>query len=140
MTEESIPTHDQLAGAIVKLRDEIAKIKKEADKKIDKLKEDKEKMESYLRDHCVKNKIKSINTDNGTIMCRLDRKIGTTDWPAFYDWVVENDAFDCLEKRIKQSAMNEFIEEHKEEIKENPDKMPNGLVTNAEYKIIVRRS
>ena len=97
MTEESIPAHDQLAGAIVKLRDEIAKIKKEADKKIDKLKEDKEKMESYLRDHCVKNKIKSISTDSGTIMCRLDRKIGTTDWPAFYDWVVENDAFDCLE-------------------------------------------
>jgi hypothetical protein len=143
MTEESIPTHDQLAGAIVKLRDEIKRIQKEADKKIAKLQEDKEKMESYLRDYCIKNKSKSISTENGTIMCRLVRKVGTTDWPAFYAWVVENDAFDCLEKRIKQSTMNQLIEEHEEwegEKSKNPIEIPDGLVTNSEYKIVVRRS
>ena len=46
MTEEVKASLGQLAGAVVKIRDEMSKIQKEADKKIAKLKEDKEKIEA----------------------------------------------------------------------------------------------
>jgi len=48
MTEEVKASLGQLAGAVVKIRDEISKIQKEADKKIAKLKEDKEKVGEAL--------------------------------------------------------------------------------------------
>ena len=55
MTEEVKASLGQLAGAVVKIRDEMSKIQKEADKKIAKLKEDKEKI------------ISKVNTADGQI-------------------------------------------------------------------------
>ena len=133
MTEEVKASLGQLAGAVVKIRDEISKIQKEADKKIAKLKEDKEKIEAHLQEHCLEHDVMSVKTESGTIMCQVQRKIWTANRPAFYEWVVRNDAFDCLEKRIKQSTMNQFMEE-------NPDEIPEGINVDAGYKIVVRRS
>ena len=53
MTEEADSILDNLPELLVKIRDEISKIQKEADKKIDKLKEDKEKIEAHLQEHCL---------------------------------------------------------------------------------------
>jgi len=133
MTEEIKASLDQLAGAVVKIRDEISKIQKEADKKIDKLKTDKEKIEAHLQAHCLEHDVTSVKTNSGTIMCQVQRRVWTANWPAFYEWVVKHDAFDCLEKRIKQSTMNQFMEE-------SPDDIPAGINIDAGYKIVVRRS
>jgi len=75
MTEEVKASLGQLAGAVVKIRDEMSKIQKEADKKIAKLKEDKEKIEAHLQEHCLEHDVMSVKTESGTIMCQVQRKI-----------------------------------------------------------------
>jgi len=140
-TEEPTIDLDQLAGAVIKIRDEMAKIQKEADKKIAKLKKDREKIEAYLQDHCLKfgsGKSMSVNLDSGTVMLQIKDKWWTSDWPAFYEWVVENDAFDCLEKRIKQSSIRQFIDDNPTD-KDESVPLPNGIKNDSVYKIVVRR-
>ena len=141
MTEETEYDFEQLAEAVIKIREEISKIQKEADKSINKLKEDREKIEAHLQAHCLKHgkgKTMSVSLGNTTTMLKTRDKWWTSDWNAFYEWVVENDAFDCLEKRIKQSGMRQFIDENPTD-KEESLSLPYGIKNDSSYKIVVRR-
>ena len=80
----------------------------------------------------------SVSLGNTTTMLQTRDKWWTSDWNAFYEWVVENDAFDCLEKRIKQSGMRQFIDENPTD-KEESLSLPYGIKNDSSYKIVVRR-
>tara|TARA_R110000824_G_scaffold305445_3_gene493262 strand:+ start:499 stop:933 length:435 start_codon:yes stop_codon:yes gene_type:complete len=141
MTEETDLDLELLAETVIKIREEIAKVQKEADKKINKLKQDREKIEAHLHAHCLKvgkGKSMSVSLGNTTTMLQTRDKWWTSDWNAFYEWIVENNAFDCLEKRIKQSGMRQFIEENPSDA-EGSIPLPYGIKNDSSYKIVVRR-
>ena len=124
---------DQIAAAVIKIRDEISKIKKEADKKINSLEEDKERLDSYLAKKLNEVGAETIKTPSGIIMLKPKHRYSTTDWENLYEFIGKNNAYHLLEKRVHQTNMSEFLED-------NPDNHPKGLNIFTETKIIIRRS
>ena len=117
---------EQIAAAIVAIRDEITKINKEADKKVKALEHEKEALEKYCDQKLEQAGAETVKTASGTIMRQEKTRFTTEDWE-------DNDAFELLEKRIHQTNMRRFLED-------NPDKEPKGLNAFRETKIVVRRS
>tara|TARA_R100001443_G_scaffold24510_2_gene36920 strand:- start:4108 stop:4515 length:408 start_codon:yes stop_codon:yes gene_type:complete len=124
---------EQIAAAIVAIRGEITKINKEADKKINALKEEKGKLEDYAEKVMEQLGSSSVKTKSGTLISQEKRRYSTTDWDNFYRVVADNDRFDLLEKRISQKNFDNFLEE-------NPDKKPKGINVFVETQITVRSS
>ena len=124
---------EQVAIAIIAIRDEVASINKEADKKIKELEREKEKLERYCADKLEQLGSESVKTKSGTIMRQDKVRYSSTNWEEFYTLMKEEDRFELLEKRIHQTNFKEFLEE-------NPDKEPKGLNIFRETKITVRRS
>ena len=124
---------EQVAAAIVAIRDEITKINKEADKKVKALDREKEALEKYCDQKLEQSGLESAKTASGTIMRQERVRFTTEDWERMYRFIEDNDAFELLEKRIHQTNMRRFLED-------NPDKEPKGLNAFRETKIVVRRS
>ena len=123
---------EQVAIAIIAIRDEVASINKEADKKIKELEREKEKLERYCADKLEQLGSESVKTKSGTIMRQDKVRYSSRNWAEFYTLMKEEDRFELLEKRIHQTNFKEFLEE-------NPDKEPKGLNVFRETKITVRR-
>ena len=124
---------EQIAAAIVAIRDEITKINKEADKKVKGLEREKEALEKYCDQKLESAGAETVKTASGTIMRQEKIRFTTEDWEKMYQFIEDNDAFELLEKRIHQTNMRRFLED-------NPDKEPKGLNAFRETKIVVRRS
>ena len=124
---------EQVAAAIVAIRDEITKINKEADKKVKALEREKEALEKYCDQKLEQSGVESAKTASGTIMRQERVRFTTEDWERMYRFIEDNDAFELLEKRIHQTNMRSFLED-------NPQKEPKGLNAFRETKIVVSRS
>lgn len=130
---EEEPSLDQICAAHLKIRDEIAKIRKDADRKVSRLEEDKAKLDAFLANKLQGMGVTSAKTSSGTIMLSEKRRFSTTDWETMFRFIGDNDAFELLEKRIHQTNMRTFLEE-------NPDNHPKNLNVFSESKITIRKS
>lgn len=75
----------------------------------------------------------SIKTDHGTVIRTEKVKPSAADWSAFYAWIVADpDRFEALEKRIKSTFIQQFMEE-------NGGALPPGVNVHREYEVAVRR-
>ena len=59
-------------------------------------------------------------------------KYWTSDWERMYEFILEHDIPELLDKRLNQTNLKQFLEE-------NPDVMPKGLNIDNEYVISVRK-
>ena len=124
---------EKLAEIYVKIRDARASLKERFEEEDTVLKEQLDTLAGKMLELCKDIDADSIRTSAGTIIRKVDTRYWTTDWDAMYQFVEENDAFPLLEKRIHQTNMKQFLEEH-------PDKLPVGLQADSKYTIVVRRS
>ena len=74
----------------------------------------------------------TIRTPYGTISRKTTTRFGTNDWGSFYEMVTKYDAPYLFEKRIMNTAMEEFLQAH-------PEAEPPGLTKNVFYVISVRK-
>ena len=123
----------KLAEIYVKVRDARNALKERFEEEDTVLKEQLDTLAGKMLELCKDIDADSIRTTAGTIIRKVDTRYWTTDWDAMYQFVEENDAFPLLEKRIHQTNMKQFLEEH-------PDKLPVGLQADSKYTIVVRRS
>ena len=137
MNDTTVVTPDvsaeKLAEIYVKVRDARNALKERFEEEDTVLKEQLDTLASKMLELCKDIDADSIRTSAGTIIRKVDTRYWTTDWDAMYQFVEENDAFPLLEKRIHQTNMKQFLEEH-------PDKLPVGLQADSKYTIVVRRS
>lgn len=137
MNDTTVVTPDvsaeKLAEIYVKVRDARAALKERFEEEDTVLKEQLDTLATKMLELCKDIDADSIRTSAGTIIRKVDTRYWTTDWDAMYQFVEENDAFPLLEKRIHQTNMKQFLEEH-------PDKLPVGLQADSKYTIVVRRS
>ncbi len=123
---------NQLTGAHIKVRDARAALKREFEASDGELKAAQEKIEAKMLAFLNDSGTTSAKTDSGTFYKQEDLIPAGADWNAFYGWIVENDAFDALERRIKKTFIKEYIESHDGEV-------PPGVSVFREYVIRVRR-
>ena len=123
----------KLVKAHIKLRDARSAAKKKFDAEDDILKASQEKLEAMMLKFMIDNNSDSVRTEHGTFYRQEDVIPRGEDWDAFYKWVAKNDAFDFLERRIKKTAVAEYMEANK-------GKIPPGVSVLREFVVRVRRS
>jgi hypothetical protein len=124
---------DTLAEIYIKIRDKRAEMKEAFEEQDSALKEQQEMLAEQMLTICHTQKADSIKTQSGTIIRKIDTRYWTSDWDKMYEFITKHDVYGLLEKRIHQTNMRQFLEEH-------PDLLPAGLMSDSKYSIVVRRS
>lgn len=124
---------DHITKIYLKIREARAKHNSEAKKKDAELKEQLDRVGAQLLKWLHENKLKNAKTAHGTIHIVTETLPSAADWDVIYKWIVENDAFDMLEKRIKQKFITEYMENH-------DGALPPGVNVHREMVVRVRQS
>lgn len=123
---------NRLVKVFVKMRDRKQELTAAYNKDVAKLDEEMEKVRHAMLDYCKDTNSESVRTESGTFYRTLRTKYWTSDWEQMHKFILETGELGLLEKRIQQTNMKTFLEDH-------PDKVPPGLNTNSEYSIIVKK-
>lgn len=121
-----------LVAEYVLLRDEIKT--KEAEQKLElkPLKETLDELNVNLLDKLNQVGGNSIATDSGTVYRTEKKSASLADPKAFMDYVLENNAFDLLDRKANVTAVTEFIKEN--------NAPPPGVNFSSTYVVGVRRA
>ena len=127
----------QNIGELVKIyltiRNERERIEAEWKARDGELKADLSAIEQQMMMTCNEQNAKSIKTDYGTVMRRLNERYTVADGDSFRRFVMENALPELFEARIHQGNFKEFITEHKDE------GLPPGVNVMREFTIVVRK-
>lgn len=124
---------DKLVSTFVKIRDKRSALKQKYEADDAELKEALDAIKHELLATCKTVGAESIKTKFGTAMRTIKSRYWTGDWDSMYSFIAEHNAFGLLEKRVHQTNMKQFLDEH-------PDLKPAGLNIDHEYDITVRRN
>lgn len=123
---------DKLVRVYIKMRDKKNEIKRQRDEEIADIEAQMDTIKEALLQYCEDNNVESSRTESGTFYRSTRSKYWTSDWDQFYQFVLEHEVPELLERRIAQNNLKTFLEE-------NPDLSPKGLQADTEYTISVRK-
>ena len=127
----SVPM-DKLAKVYRKMASKIQQLTREYETQVEAIKAQQDVVKIALKDQMLKLGVKSVRTDQGTVVLSTKTRYNTQDWDSFKEFIKEHDALDLLEKRIAQTNMATFLAD-------NPSLVPAGLNSMTEYAISVRK-
>lgn len=94
--------------------------------------DDMQRLKALMLDHLNTTGAKSVATDHGTIYRTEKVRPSAADWQAVWDWMVANDGFDIMERRLKATFVKQYMEE-------NDGALPPGVNVHREFEVSVRR-
>lgn len=124
---------EKLTRVYIKMREKKAEVTHELEAKIAELDESMKKVKSAILDHMKEIGAESLRTESGSIYRTVRTTYSTNDWESMNKFILEHSVPELLEKRIHQTNMKVFLEEH-------PDVLPPGLNANMEYSVTIKRS
>ena len=131
---ESTQNIDELVSIYLTIRDERKLLLAQYEKEDEALKTDMAQLEAALLAVCNSVSANSINTQHGTVIRSVKERFVCSDWDNFKEFIRENDAVDCLERRIHQGNFKALMEEREGE------GLPPGVNCMREFAITVRIS
>jgi len=129
--DEEVPA-DRLTKAYLKIRDQRAQLTAEYKEADGQLSRKLTTIKNALLDYCENHKVESVRTSEGLFFRTSKTKYWTSDWERMYEFILEHDVPELLDKRLNQTNLKQFLEE-------NPDVLPKGLNVDNEYVISVRK-
>lgn len=134
MTEETKPAVpvEKLVKVYLKIKQKRAEITAAFNEEEEKLKAQMDKVKSALLEYCKDQNLESVRTTEGLFYRTVRTNYWTSDWESMGKFILEHGVPELLEKRLHQSNMRQFLEEH-------PELLPPGLNVDSEYTITVRR-
>ena len=127
----SVPM-DKLAKVYRKMAARVQQLTREYETQVEAIKAQQEVVKIALKDQMLKLGVKSVRTDQGTVVLSTVTNYNTKDWDSFKEFMKQYDALDLVQQRISQLNMKRFLEE-------NPGVVPPGLNSMTEYGISVRK-
>ena len=124
---------EKLTRIYIKMRDKKSEVTHEMEERIKKIEEDMQTIKRAILQHMKDTGVESLRTSAGIVYRTIRTTYSTSDWESMHKFIVEHGVPDLLEKRIQQTNMRAFLEE-------NPDLLPPGLNSNAEYSVTIRRN
>jgi hypothetical protein len=124
---------DELVKVYLTIRNERERIEAEWAVKDKELKTELDVLAQTFMTHCNESNAKSIRTDYGTVIRKLNERYTVSDGTAFRQFVMDNEMPELLEARIAQANFKEFIAERK------ADGLPPGVNVMREFTIVVRK-
>jgi len=123
----------KLVQAYINIRDAKSTKQKELEEEINKLDEQMALIEQELLEICKATGQDGGKTQFGSFTRSVKTRYWTSDWDSMYRFIKEHDAPELLERRVSQTTFKEFL-------KDNPDKLPEGMNVESKYAIMVRRA
>lgn len=123
---------NKLIKAYRRIRDARAELKAEFMKKDEDLKQQLEIIENSILAHMQEMNVSSLKTDDGVAYRVMSTMPTVRDWGSFFNWVRETGNADFLERRVRRSSIEEWMEEH--------DQPPPGIDVFRKYDVRVRKS
>lgn len=124
---------EKLTRIYIKMRDKKSELTRELEEQIAKVDEGMKTVKTAILDHMKTLGAESLRTDAGTVYRTVRTTYSTTDWESMGKFILEHGVPELLEKRLHQTNMKTFLEEH-------PDLLPPGLNANMEYSVTIKRS
>lgn len=131
MADNEVPL-DRLAKVYRKIRGAMSDLTNKYEAELATLTAQRDAVGHEIKDRMLSLGMKTVRTDEGTLMLSQKTRYYTQDWDAFKEFVIVNKALDLFEKRIAQSNMAKFLED-------NPGLVPPGLNSDSEYVVSVRK-
>ncbi len=122
---------EQLTKRFVELRDKIKEIEDKCKADVKTLKEYQEKVAGHIHTFLTENKLQNLKTATGTCYVKVRRTASLSDPDAFMTYVVDNQAFDLIDRRANSTAVQEFVKKFKS--------LPPGVNLNTIEDVGVRR-
>lgn len=123
---------DRLVQAYVKMRDKRKELLAEYEQADAKIASGMEMIEAELMKMCKEIGADSIKTQFGTVYRSIKTRYETSDWESMYNFIMEHNIPQVLERRISTTNMKQFLDE-------NPTLMPIGMNVNNKYTVKVLR-
>jgi hypothetical protein len=133
MEMENDVSLEKLTRVYIKMREKKAEISQELEAKMSEMEEKMKTVKTAILDHMKELGAESLRTDAGTVYRTVRTTYSTNDWDSMNKFILEYSVPELLEKRIHQTNMKVFLEEH-------PDVLPPGLNANMEYSVTIKRS
>jgi predicted phage-related endonuclease len=124
---------EKLTRIYIKMREKKAEVAHELEEKISKIENDMKTVKTAILSHMKEIGAESLRTEAGIVYRTVRTTYATSDWESMHKFILEHGVPDLLEKRIQQTNMRAFLEEH-------PDMLPPGLNANSEYSVTIKRS
>ena len=121
---------DRLVAAYLKIRDQAAVHKKEFEEAHKRFTDARDKILEEMLNRMNMRGNDGFKTEHGTVYRFETVRCSVADEALLYGWIKENDAMDMLERRIKSTAVQEYIAEKGE--------TPPGVNVFREYTARVR--
>ena len=110
-SEEKFDASKRIAQ-LVQLKDKIKVLDDEHEARLQPYKELRDKLERLILGHLLENNAKNISTDFGTASVLHRKSASLQDPQAFMDYVIENNAWDLIDRKANAKAVEDFINEH----------------------------
>lgn len=78
-------------------------------------------------------KVRNLGGENGIAVRTKEIIPRADDWEKFYAWIRETNNFEALERRVKKTFVQEYMEENK-------GKIPPGVSVMTSFKAVVKKS
>lgn len=122
---------DTLVEKYLAMREQVKAIEDEAKEKTSVLKAKMDKIETYFLALAERDGLKNIPTHHGLVYFGVSDSATLADPSIFMEFVVENQAWDLLEKRASSTATRSFVEEN--------GHLPPGVNFTSRRRVTVRR-
>jgi len=134
MTEETKPVvpAEKLVKTYLKMKVKRDEIRAEMESKLDDIDKQMKRVKQGLLDYCKEQNLESVRTAEGLFYRTTKTSYWTNDWESMGKFIVEHNVPELLEKRLHQTNVKQFLEEH-------PELLPPGLNVDSEYSVTVRR-
>ena len=125
-------TVDDLSTAYIKIRTERERLKEKFDEADKEFEMQLAEIEHKLIEIMLKAETSSMSTEHAIIIKRVTKRYNPSNWESVYRLVDKYKAFGLLHKRIHDTNMKDFLEEH-------PEEYPEGLNVDSRYAVTVKR-
>lgn len=132
-TDTNSASLDKMTKAYIRIRDAKAALKARYEEEDKALTEQMEVIKRALLDHCKEHGVDSVRTPSGLFYRSVKSRYWTGDWAAMHAFIMERGLPEFLEKRLNQTAVKSYLEEH-------PDDPPPALNIDSEYTLSVRKA
>ena len=123
---------DKLVRVYIKMREKREALTREYDTAYEAISEKMRLVKNELLDQMRSANVESIRTTEGLVYRTVNKKYWTSDWDNFYNFIMEHNIPQVLEKRVHQNNLKEFLVN-------NPDLLPPGMNVDSEYSVTVQR-
>ena len=122
---------DAVIKTYLKLRGQKESIEAEAKEKVKDIVAKLAKLESFLKIKADEQGVTQFKTEDGTAFLTTNDYAQVADWDEVLGFIVKNEAYDLLEKRVSKYAVRGYIDANKA--------VPNGINYGTRLSLSVRK-